>query len=50
MSAAGSRRSWDYPDCPDCESDVLVELERNGSTAYCWGCGTRFGREVVAGD
>lgn len=42
-SPSGRRRSWEYPNCPECGSDVLVEA-RTGDTVrgydryYCWGC------------
>jgi transcription elongation factor Elf1 len=41
---AGNRRSWEYPECPECKSDVLVEVTSNGhnSTAYCWSCDLLF--------
>ena len=46
----GQRRSWDYPDCPHCETDVLVDTytgpEMYNETDYeCLGCGTRFDEE-----
>ena len=43
----GRRRSWEYPKCPRCHTDVLVEA-RQGSQGrgfkryYCWGCETSF--------
>lgn len=37
------RASWDYPDCPDCESDVLVGGTSSNHDQYeCHGCGTVF--------
>jgi len=42
---SGKRRSWDYPECNDCGSDVLVErmkAEPYSGKFYCWGCKTHF--------
>jgi hypothetical protein len=39
----GARRSWEYPPCPECESDVLVEKRPGVSEGYvCWGCDRLF--------
>lgn len=43
----GQRRSWDYPDCPHCETDVLVDTYTgptgHGTGDYeCLDCGARF--------
>lgn len=38
----GARRSWDYPACPDCGSDVLVEARTDGESYYCWACEREF--------
>jgi predicted RNA-binding Zn-ribbon protein involved in translation (DUF1610 family) len=45
MPADARRRSaWDYPDCPDCGSDVFVATAADaGAEAYrCELCGERF--------
>jgi len=42
---SGKRRSWDYPECPGCGSDVLVEKVpgmRLSGGFQCWGCKTYF--------
>ena len=45
MPADARRRSaWDYPDCPECDSDVFVATGTGGGPeAYrCELCGERF--------
>jgi hypothetical protein len=42
-SPNGGRRSWAFPDCPNCESDVLVEhVDPAADRCYCWGCEAYF--------
>ena len=37
------RRPWEYPDCPDCASDVFVDGSRRRHYDYrCNFCGLRF--------
>ena len=38
------RSAWDYPDCPDCGSDVFVATATGGGEAdyRCELCGERF--------
>jgi ribosomal protein L37AE/L43A len=43
MSATGNRRSWDYPPCPECETDVLVAHTNTAAADWhCLGCGSLF--------
>jgi predicted RNA-binding Zn-ribbon protein involved in translation (DUF1610 family) len=49
MSALSSR-SWGYPDCPDCETDVFVggtQSTQFDAPYECHFCGTRFGGETA---
>ena len=42
-SPNGGRRSWAFPVCPNCESDVLVEhVDPAADRWYCWGCEAHF--------
>jgi len=40
------RRSWGYPDCPSCATDVFVdeatEPRANGKTYRCHWCGSEW--------
>jgi len=38
------RDAWDYPDCPECESNVFVRDATGGwdATHICELCGERF--------
>jgi ribosomal protein L37AE/L43A len=44
VTANGNRRSWEYPECPFCLTDVLVRDARGGNDInwICEGCGERF--------
>ena len=43
MSASGNRRSWEYPVCPECDTDVLVEYAAGGAEDHhCLACGALF--------
>jgi len=35
-------RSWAYPDCPECETDVFVDRQANGGGWVCQSCRTRW--------
>lgn len=42
------RKPWDYPDCPECDSDVFVagRAGRPEGEYRCHACGTLFETEV----
>jgi len=43
VTANGNRRSWEYPPCPFCLTDVLVRDFRGRDGEWiCDGCGERF--------
>ena len=35
-------RSWEYPDCPECETDVFVDQSKGNETYVCQSCRTRW--------
>lgn len=38
-----TRAAWDYPDCPECDSEVFVSGTTQGPTRYkCHLCDVRF--------
>lgn len=37
-----SRHSWDYPECPECGTDVFVGLDTVRPYAHCYWCDRRF--------
>lgn len=39
-----------YPDCPECESDVFVERSKRTVDYVCWSCDTTFDADRVATD
>jgi len=37
----------DYPDCPECETDILTDSYRGLEDYVCRGCGSQFDAERV---
>jgi len=35
-------RSWAYPDCPTCGTDVFVDQSKGDETYVCQSCRTRW--------
>jgi len=38
----------DYPDCPECASDVFVERSKRATDYVCWACEETFDAATVA--
>lgn len=43
MTDARRRPVWDYPDCPNCESEIFVGKSSTQAAYVCYLCGEMFG-------
>lgn len=44
-----TRHSWDYPECPECDSEVFVDGNPSNKYDYiCQKCDREFGEVAIA--